>query len=416
MGRVRGGSGSGTEADTRFARALREASGVAALSPSSHNCQPWGVGHVTGRAGRDAVAAALGPEPGEAGDRWLALALDRSRELTALPAHALEMEVSCGAYWYVLLRALRAQGWDCVRGGAVTGRHRTALPAAAGDAWPRAWLPLAVAALRPSGREPAAASGAAGRASALAELRAVARARRTNRGAYRPEGITPQGWEALDRTRPWAAERPFAGAADVRVRHLRTPAERERLAALVARYAGRDFSHRRAWRETHGYLRWSAADARAGGDGLPVTQLFGPLSAPGLLRKRLALAPSAMRLLRWTGYPGRLAAGLATLVRDAPAAVVMSLAGGSGGPEGPEGPGTEAALHGGARLADYWFRATRAGLALHPVSVVLQHDDARRELAEAFGIEGRAFFLSRIGYPACAFPPTPRRVAAHRSV
>ncbi|MGH3417296.1 MAG: hypothetical protein ACRDSS_12575, partial [Actinocrinis sp.] len=93
-----------------FDRSLAHAARIAALSPSSHNCQPWALAHLAGTEARRAAAALLG-EDASGPQRYLALALDRDRQLTALAAHGLEMLLSCGLYGQLLVRALAAQGW-----------------------------------------------------------------------------------------------------------------------------------------------------------------------------------------------------------------------------------------------------------------------------------------------------------------
>lgn len=67
-----------------FADALSAALDIAALSPSSHNCQPWGLARMASPPARAAVSAALGAAP-EAGGEFLVLAADRERRLGALP-------------------------------------------------------------------------------------------------------------------------------------------------------------------------------------------------------------------------------------------------------------------------------------------------------------------------------------------
>ncbi|NEC34282.1 RedV protein, partial [Streptomyces rubrogriseus] len=143
-----------------FAQALETAAGAAALSPSSHNCQPWGLGRATSTEARRAAADLTGAEA----DEYLVLALDRERELTALAAHAVEMEVSCGVYWRILLRTLAAQGWTTTAVRVLDGDGdpgAVGLPGGGrpfGAGWPTAWTPLCVVALRPgppSGERPA---------------------------------------------------------------------------------------------------------------------------------------------------------------------------------------------------------------------------------------------------------------------
>lgn len=245
-----------------FTEALEAAAGPAALSPSSHNCQPWGLGRAETAAARRAAADLTG----EDADEYLVLALDRGRELTALAAHAVEMEVSCGIYWRILLRGLAAQGWtptamrvldDDAPSGAGAGADGRPGDGGGGGSpfgagWPTAWVPLCVVALRPG-----APSG-----ERLDDLRETARARRTHRGPYRPQPVPSDLLRDLAGT--GSAE---AGEGPVHVRHLTEPGDLRAFAAFVARHAGRDFGHRAAWRETHSFLRRDLADASVRGTG-----------------------------------------------------------------------------------------------------------------------------------------------------
>ncbi|WP_405652736.1 RedV protein [Streptomyces sp. RK9] len=456
-------------ASADFADALREAARIAVLSPSSHNCQPWAVAWARSAVSRAAAARVVEGEAGVSGvvgvprmadgsgggrgdgtdetSQYLVLGLDRDRELRSLPAHAVEMLLSCGLYWQLLLRALEAQGWsvDALRfadgpldPGAVRGAE---LP---GTTWPRSWTALCVARLRGragvgvgvgaevrgtagagartavgvatattnatdaaptigAGAEGEVGSGAPDGGAELRTLRAAARARRTNRAPYRPQPVRPALLDGLLAPSGCAAAR----GADVTVRHLTSGADRAAFADFVAEHGGRDFSHREAWRETYAFLRADRSEAAARGDGFALDQLFGPLSWPSRQALRAALAPATMRLLAPVGYDRfvgrRLAHGLARMVRPTPAVVAMSF-------DRTE-PTLADAVKGGARLADYWLCATTAGLALHPVSVVLQHEDLRTAFQSSLRIPGRAFFVSRLGRPVTEFPCSPRRPA-----
>ncbi|MGC9540709.1 RedV protein [Streptomyces sp. UG1] len=394
-----------------FQDALQVAAGIAAYSPSSHNCQPWGVGWATGAAARHSAAALLaetaeqnGADYGATQDEveYLVLALDHERQLTALASHRVEMLVSCGAYGEILLRALAAQGWRADR------VHFVAPTPAAhgpkdddpgrifGGRWPSAWVPLCVVRLSPAHTP----------SSDLAELRDTVRARHTNRGPYRPGRIDPAVLAGLSTSRSaLSLFRAAPGDSEVTVRHVVADAERAAVAGLVSRHGGRDFSHRAAWRETHSFIRRDDADAESSGDGFTLGQLFGPLSWPRRFGMRIALAPATMRILRHVGYHRILARQLAAMVRRSPAAVALCL--------DDEAPGAGSVVRGGAVLADYWLGATRAGLVLHPVSVILQHDDVRAELEQRLGLSGRAFFVSRLGRAVTEFPPS-RRLTASR--
>lgn len=371
-----------------FADALRAAAAIAALSPSSHNCQPWATAWLSGDAVRAAAAAVLGGDADAPDTAYLALALDRTREIGALAAHAVEMRVSCGVYAQLLLTALEARGWS-VRRLRLSDAEDDG-PRVLGTAWPARWTLLGLAELR---RTPGPALTGHG---TFEDLAAVAAERRTNRAPYREDPVATAVLDGLTAPSSGAAH-----GAPVGISHLREDADRARFADFVARYGGRDFSHGRAWRETHSFLRRNAAEAVARGDGFTLEQLFGPL--PPLRHRflRLALSPRVMSLLRRAGYHRLLASRMAAVVRRAPVITAMTFT--------TDAPGQADMVRAGARLADYWLRATRAGLALHPVSVVVQHDDVREDLARRLGLTGRLFFVSRLGHPTASFPPAPRR-------
>lgn len=363
-----------------FPEALRTAAEIAVLSPSSHNSQPWAIASLTSDRARAAAAELLAHQQ-EPQARYLALAIDRDRRLDTLPAHTLEMLLSCGLYWTILQRALAALGWSARRVAYVSDTPGSWLP---DGIWPARWAAVCVAVFErrtPDRR-------------ALDDLRTAAQARRTNRLPYQDVPVEPGVLDALSRD--------FAGD-EVSVCYLRTDADRARLSRFIARHAGRDFSHAQAWRETHSFIRWSPRDTHAYGDGFTPDSLFGPLPLHRRRLMRLALSPAAMTLLGHIGYHRYLAGQLARLVRSSPAAVVLTTA--------HSDPEAGAGLRCAESLANFWLAATQAGLALHPVSVVLQHDDLRAAFQAEFGLPGRAFFLARLGYPRAECQPAPRRPA-----
>ena len=365
-----------------FDAALERAIHVAALSPSSHNCQPWALAHLAGPEARSA-AAALFHDDAIGAHHYLALALDRGHQLTALPAHELEMLLSCGLYGQLLVRALAAQGWTVAQ--AIFLTREAPKPH---HGWPEQWTAQCVLKLAPDA-EPV---------ESITELAAVADARRTNRAPYRDEPIDAALLDTLD-----APGTALSAKAEVRVRQLSSAEDRARLAGLLARHAGRDFSDLAAWRETHSYIR-TPEQAAEQGDGFTLAQLFGPMRPARRRFMEFALAPGTMRALRHLGYPRLLAGQLAAIARDTPVISILSLP--------SEKPAASGLLRAGAYLTDYWLRVTRGGLAMHPLSVLLQHEEARRDLQTCFDLPGRVFFVARLGRPSMAFPRTARRASA----
>ncbi|MCA9537837.1 MAG: hypothetical protein KC620_03050 [Myxococcales bacterium] len=366
-------SGAG-DFEPAFAAALT----LAEASPSSHNSQPWALA-----VGAPAVLGLDGP----AGSRALVVCLDEDRKLRTLAAHTLEMNLSCGMYLQALLLALRQQGFS----GRLAWRIGDAPRPKFGADLPATWTPLAVAIVAPGKPD----DDVTDRVAALP-------ARRTNRAPY-AEGALAAADVAPLCAGEVAAEGPVGEPLAVTI--FDQPGDVKALGRFVARHAAADFAHAAAWRETHAYIRHDPANAV---DGFPLTQLFGPLSWARTWFFRIALHPVTMGVLKWFGYPRIIAGEFGALVAGSPASVAFALT-------DPKA-GDADQLLAGARLLDAWLRLTAAGFAMHPVSVVLQHDDIRTKLQSEFNLAGRVVFFARLGRPVAAFPPTPRRGAANARV
>ncbi|NUR57323.1 MAG: hypothetical protein HOV87_01215 [Catenulispora sp.] len=187
-------------------------------------------------------------------------------------------------------------------------------------------------------------------------------------------------------------------------RHLRSPTDLRRFATLVAHRAGRDFSDEAAWRETHSYFRWTSRDAATRRDGFTAQQIFGAISPPRELLTRAVLNPAVLRRLCRLGFDRYLGAQFARTARATPVITAAGLP--------VDAPTAPDLLTAGMWLADYWLTATRAGLALHPMSILTQHEDLRAELQQRFGLPGRTFFVARLGYPAAEAAATLRHPAS----
>jgi 4-hydroxy-2,2'-bipyrrole-5-methanol dehydrogenase len=394
-----------------FQQALDEAAAIANLSPSSHNCQPWGhawlqsekakawarellqrrgdfAGSVSiagsdSASGSDSIIGLDGITGAES--IYLALAQDTDRSLSALPSHAAEMLLSCGSYWQHLLRALAAQGW--IPAAIHHLDPGAAYRATACADWPPGWRMLSLAVLQRSDAPPS---------TSLATFRATAAARHTNRAPYRDMAVAPETLHELAHLSPIGA--PASSASSVTVRHLRSPTDLRRFATLIAHRSGRDFSDEAAWRETHSYFRWTAKDAAARRDGFTAQQVFGATSAPRALLARAALNPAVLPRLCRLGFDRYLGAQLAKTARATPVIAAAGLP--------MDAPTAPDLLTAGMWLADYWLAATRAGLALHPLSILTQHEDLRIELQQRFGLPGRTFFVARLGHPTAAAAAT----------
>ena len=123
-----------------------------------------GTRQATSDEARRAAARWFGAEM-SADSEYLALAVDQERSLGTLAAHDVEMLLSCGAYWQVLLRALASQGWEARRLG--FNDHDGDGDRLFGRVWQPGWSLLSLVELRYRG---SAASGG----EPLGELRATA--------------------------------------------------------------------------------------------------------------------------------------------------------------------------------------------------------------------------------------------------
>lgn len=381
-----------------FGRALQTAAETARLAPSSHNCQPWALARLSSPDARASAARLLDASGGRSmreDSEYVAVVLDRSRQLDSLASHELEMQLSCGAFTQLLIQSLACQGWWLER-SVLTDEpegwaYRTVpapVRALGASGWRPGWSLLAVLELRYAGMPEGS----------LTEYQELAAARRTNRGPYAERPLSTETTAQL-----LSPEPGLPTQAPVSIRHLTSPADRERFVDFVARHADRDFSDRDAWRETYDYVRPTRAEAERRGDGFSLSQLFGRVHPLRAMVLRTALRPGTMRLLKHVGYPHLLAARMAAAIRPTPAFVAMGFT--------ETSPSAADALRGGARLADYWLTATRLGLALHPISIVLQHEGLRRQLQSGLSLPGRTFFVSRLGHARSGFPPAPRRPA-----
>lgn len=361
-----------------FAEHLRRAVDVARRAPSSHNSQPWRVTHVADRGKRPDLPAL------PAGRQAVLLSFDTGRMLKSLPSLRFEMYLSCGLFLGLLVEALEAQGYPCEAlwlcdGVEVTGTEQG----------PEDLVLLAVGPREP-GHGPE-------RGEDFERLQALARARRTVRAPFGNEPVGEADAAGLVR-----ADRPAeltGGLLSVRIETGR--AEIARIGRLVEAYGALDFSNYAAWSETYRYIHFD--QTRPAEDGFYLSSLVGPVSRTRSRLMRIAFAPAVMQVLRVVGLPRKLAKELGALVAGSPGLLSCAL------PD--RRPGAKALVQAGARLMEIWLNAQRLGIAVHPVSVMLQHDEPRREVETLFGEPGRVVFLARFGYAAAqaADVPSPRR-------
>lgn len=349
---------------------LRDAVAVARLAPSSHNCQPWAIASFESRAATRDIAGWLG-EPHRDDERWLLLAIDPKRALSALPSLATEMRLSCGMFLQLLVAALGEQG---LAARVVPCEGSPPIPG-----YPDAWMPVVAVAI------------ARGVPQIAAWPTRLAADRRTNRAPYQDRIVSRVAMDSLA-----SSTALFGDRGNVAIRMINDPSAVHDVGRFVGRHASVDFADLQAWSETFQYIRFGTETAT---DGFAITQLFGPLPATIRQLLRIALSPPVMRVLRHLGVPRVMARELGKLVGRGPLLVCVSVIGSS----------KPAELTAGGVAMDLWMRVTAAGLALHPVSALLQHDELRERFQRLVVPRGRAVFFARVGSPTTTFPPTARR-------
>jgi hypothetical protein len=328
----------------------------AAMAPSGGNMQPWQF-HAEGER--------------------LWVSLDRARASSLLDVRERPGHLALGAALENLDIAAAASGWSL----------ETAL-------FPVPERPDVVAA---STRAPAASSSA-GSAGAFPSIDLV-QARCTSRGLGNG---APLGADESARLAAAAAARgahlelvgpgPLAGGAAALARVAAMVGVAERVRCLCAALHG----------EMVAELRWSAAEAAAHGDGIDVATL--ELSEAELTGVRLAVRPEVVALLRAEDR-GRALAGGRTRAQIESASAVGLLSVGSDRPEDW--------LRAGRALQRVWLEATRLGIGLQPVGVLLYMCHMLDTPAAAvFTPPERAALAAQQAELAALFPESRGRVAA----
>ncbi|RLQ85196.1 hypothetical protein [Notoacmeibacter ruber] len=332
--------------------AIRNAAATARWAPSSHNSQPWQVEI----------------EPLNSMEmRHVHIRLDETARLRALDALDDEMAISLGLFAGTFCRELGSAGVPY----RVSADPPTALTIRVGPA--------------PS-RKP----------EKVQERTDEIRARRTSRGAFSPRLLTVSDRKALQ-TRQWTGL-GIGTAASVQL--LEDAVLRQSVAGLLERYGAQDFSHFAAWSETYAHIKFVPASALHEGRGFSIESILGPLSPMRRSLMRIVLHPVTMQFLRPFGLPRAMARSLAELAFGSPALVVLVAE--------DTRPEFFDLVETGNRLAEIWLTAERQGLCLHPLSVLLQHPDARQALRQALGLSGQPVFIARVGEALQPAPPSPR--------
>lgn len=357
---------------------LSRLAGLAALAPSSHNCQPWRL-HGVARAGFEADL--LPSAPRDAGWRHVLLVgIDRRHALSALPSLEREMLMSIGGFASLLLNLLRLSGFH------VQSRFIE-----------RGWQPAtARGRARLRGSEPVLAlflceppAGAQPLAHPLAQWISY---RYTVRGPYLPSGAQAPGGTCLPHR--------LADDAGLAWKQVLHGTLFDQLCEFYRRHAAEDFRHGAAWRETYKHLDFSEAP-RHGGTSINIQSLFGTLRPWRRRMFQLLLHPAAMPLTGPLGLHRRIGRDVESLIRSSDGIVYLCA-------EGDPTDDRRTHLLAGEQVIELWLAATRDGQALHPLSVALQHPWIEAELRKLLGCKPAVIFIARFGIPAAPANPSLR--------
>ncbi|KAF7786772.1 hypothetical protein PRUB_a1429 [Pseudoalteromonas rubra] len=336
---------------TAFEQTLAEAVALARLAPSSHNCQPWAV-HF------DPVI------------HCGYLAIDNRRKLTGLPSLEREMLLSCGIFFHFLEQLI------CLRGYQLHWRwcDEQEQQVLAGE-------DRALIRFMPGPEQ-------AHQATAFATLSEQLQQRHTVRSAYRNTPLSEQQRNELS-----TVLKPYPVTLGIYYQQTHGKA----LAHLTQTYAGLDFANKAAWRETYSYIRFD--ERRQYEDGFYLHNLFGPVSGGFKTFFKVAFHPHLSGLNKLLRLPTKMAQGLAELVETGPHYLALNVS----------KEGDEALFRAGLGLGALWLKLQQWGWAMHPISVLVQHDAAREALAASLSQSELPVFFARFGEPEQSGSPAPRR-------
>ncbi|BBM82280.1 hypothetical protein [Candidatus Uabimicrobium amorphum] len=357
---------------------LHNAIDLAATAPSSHNSQPWEIVLFDSREalsslecfGINLSSSAL----------YIAVCLNKERQLRSLDCHHLEMALSIGIFLENLSLALHSQ--RCCATFCWANSQNVVIKGISSN-----WKPLAIIAVSDSDHD---------------FDTAFLDKRITNRGPYQQQRISSDVQQQLINSNSLL----FNDAKEhCRICFVEDSEKISRIANFVSTHAKLEFTHSKAWRETYKFVSFGAQKEI----GLPITQLFGPLSTLKKYWYRVLFSPFVMSFLKHTKFPETIAAQFGQLVATTPALLYVNFH--------EENPDTLTLLKGGALLFQLWLNAAKEGISFHPMSIVLQHTDICKAFVKDHGLpRGRSMFFSRVGYPQFEFPPAPKRKNLSREI
>ncbi|MGI0117438.1 nitroreductase family protein [Zooshikella sp. RANM57] len=365
---------------------------IARWAPSSHNCQPWKV--ITLKdAGKQYDA--LFNQPLKSNELLCCLALDKKRQLSALPSLQFEMYISCGLFLGLFWLAVSQQKAHCRFHWLCDAELNLSWLQVASEHESELLVAMVITA---ENRDQIRNNQVSTVESKLNHLLDMVSTRRTFRGLFEEKSFDHEMIENL-LSRRWP-QAITGGEALVQLEQnsgfIRNTTK------LIAKYAALDFSSYRAWKETYRYIRF---DQQAGTeDGFYLQSLFGPMPKRKIKFYEYMLSPLVMQALRLVNVPHYMAKELSKLVEKSAQLLVIKM--------NTERLSKRNLVMTGARLMEVWLQAHHAGVAFHPLSVLLQHDEPREALQRLLQCHNeRIVFVARVGYIKTPEDISPRRTA-----
>ncbi|KAF7764299.1 hypothetical protein PCIT_b0260 [Pseudoalteromonas citrea] len=320
---------------------------LAKLVPSSHNCQPWQVQWY----------AQSVPFDGR-----LQIGFDQRNIINALPALQNEMWMSLAGFSAVLINLLESAGVTCVVSSPIKPKVNYA-------PCEHAYILEAHITYYPERANH----------TRFNQIKSLLKQRYTYRGAL-TGGTKLAPHDRILSTVLWHSS------------HIEWQSiegdKHQQTADLVARFASQDFKHAKAWQETYAFIDFSKTPGVNAERGFNIQQLMGPMSLIKRRAHQLLLNPLSMRVLAKLGVADRMAQVLSQLTAQSSQIICLCQS---------NSQSTFDWLSAGQKMIEMWLQATAQGLGIHPLSVLLQHPEAKAALHEQLGAEHTPLFIARVG-------------------
>jgi 4-hydroxy-2,2'-bipyrrole-5-methanol dehydrogenase len=347
------------------------------FSPSSHNCQPW----MTVIIDSEDKQMLIKQQFALTADPRIIFGMDKDRMLVSLPIHLIEMHLSCGAYIQAFLEDF-GSGVNVDTLWVAEHLESTVMSIDL----PNNFVPLVICSLSESA-QPAS----------KAYFADVLASRRTHRLEYKKTILTDTQINCLKNAE---SHLDPSNSIGLQQQIITDRTLINQFGDCIRKNADKEFGHAKAWEETYRYFRWSDKHADQCGDGFKLEHVLGPMSSVMTSIYQFVLSPTTMKILHHLRITKLLAKDMSQKFKSSDAIFLLSF------PSQPQSIYEQ--IIAGSYLLNFWLRAESQGLSLWPCSILLQHDSSRLNLQSVFGIEGRVFFVGKLGIPAKKLSPAPR--------